>query len=296
MRLSLPSPAPVLAALVGIAVFSLMDALMKRASLADGVYPALLLRSAIGTALMLPLWCGRGGVWPAPAALRLHLLRGTLVAMMAATFFWGLVRMPMAEGMALSFISPLIALGLAAWLLGERIRPGAIVGSALGLAGVSVIALGRLGESTHGTQAMAGIAAILFSAAIYAWNLILQRRQALAAGPVEVALFQNAVVCLVLLPFLPWLWAVPSRAGMTDAALAALCASAALMLLSWAYRRAETQALVTVEYTAFGWAALMGWLWFGEPVRPETFGGVVLIAIGCVLSARAPRGPAADIC
>ena len=46
----------VLAACLGIASFSTMDAVMKGASLAVGVYSALVLRNAIGAMLMLPVW------------------------------------------------------------------------------------------------------------------------------------------------------------------------------------------------------------------------------------------------
>jgi len=275
---------PVAASIAGIAAFSLMDALMKRASITTGVYSALLLRCAIGAAGMAPVWLARGGRWPRSAALRLHLLRGALVAGMAATFFWGLVRIPMAEGMALSFISPLIALALAALVLGERIRRRAILAALLGLVGVGVIAAARLASEAPGADAARGIAAILASAVFYAWNLVLQRQQAQVAGPIEVALFQNAIVALVVLPALPWLWRAPAPGTLGAIALAAAFASVALMLLSWAYARAEAQVLVPIEYTAFGWAALMGWLWFGEPVGAPTLAGVGLIVTGCLIA------------
>jgi S-adenosylmethionine uptake transporter len=294
----LPSPAPrpgpavphrlvpVLVAMAGIATFSMMDALMKRASIAGGVYTALLLRCAIGALALAPVWRLRGGRWPDPAVFRLHLLRAVLVAGMASSFFWGLVRTPMAEGMALSFIAPLIALGLAAFLLGERIGRPAVIAALLGLAGVGVIAAGRLGDGARGPEAVAGMIAILVSACFYAWNLVLQRQQAQVASPLEVALFQNGLVALILLPALPWLWQSPGSAALTDITLAAAFASAALMLLSWSWARAEAQVLVATEYTAFGWAALMGWWWFAEPVTPATLAGVALIVAGCWIGTR----------
>jgi S-adenosylmethionine uptake transporter len=67
---------------------------------------------------------------------------------------------------------------------------------------------------------------------------------------------------------------------------AAVLAGVSLMLLSWAYARAETQALVPIEYTGFIWAALFGWLWFAEPVTPATLAGVVLIVAGCWIAGR----------
>ena len=134
---------PFLSVTAGIATFSIMDALMKSASIAGGVYNALLFRALIGSALIVPVWLLAGGRWPDAAVLRIHALRSAVVACMAVLFFWGLVRLPMAEGMALSFIAPLVALYLAAVMLGETIRPVAIVASLFGLVGVVVIALAR---------------------------------------------------------------------------------------------------------------------------------------------------------
>lgn len=279
---------PFLVAGVGIAVFSAMDAAMKSASIQVGAYNALLFRSLIGSALMLPVWRLGGGRWPGLPVLKVHMLRSTVVAGMAWLFFWGLVRVPLAEAIALSFIAPLIALFLAAVLLGETIRRQAIVASLLGLAGVGVIAAGRFGTGDYQPDAAWGVAAVLVSAALYAWNLILQRQQALLAGPREVALFQHMCVAAVLALAAPWLAEVPHPAAFRAIAAGAVLAAAALMLLSWAYARAEAQALVTVEYTAFIWASLMGWLWFGEAVTWSTLAGVVLIVAGCWIGARKP--------
>jgi|EndMetStandDraft_9_1072997.scaffolds.fasta_scaffold06495_2 S-adenosylmethionine uptake transporter len=280
---------PFLAVATGIATFSVMDAAMKSASIDAGVYNAMLLRAAIGTVMMAPVWLLAGGNWPGYATLRLHALRSFAVACMAMLFFWALVRMPMAEAMALSFIAPLIALYLAAVILGERIRPAAIAASLCGLGGVIVIASARFGE--EGSLAASGpaILAVLGSAVFYAWNLILQKQQALVARPTEVALFQNMFVGLLLLPAAPWLAAVPTPDTIGDIAVAAALASISLMLLSWGYGRAEAQALVPLEYSGFIWAALAGWIWFGEAVTAATVAGTVLIVIGCVVGTRRQR-------
>jgi len=272
--------------MTGLATFSVMDAVMKSASIDGGVYNAMLVRAGIGTALMVPLWLLTKNRWPAPATLRLHALRSFAAACMAMLFFWALVRMPMAEAMALSFIAPLIALYLAAVMLGERIRPAAIAASLCGLCGVIVIGAARFGEEGSLAASAPALLAVLGSAVFYAWNLILQKRQSLIAGPVEVALFQNLFVGLILLPAAPWLAAVPSPGALNDVAIGAVLASISLMLLSWGYARAEAQALVPLEYTAFVWAALAGWLWFGETVTAATIAGTVLIVVGCAIATR----------
>lgn len=281
---------PLVAAATGIAVFSVMDAAMKRASILAGVYVALLLRSLVGAMLMAPVWRLSGGRWPAGARLRVHAIRGVVTAGMAVSFFWGLVRTPMAEAMAISFIAPLIALYLAAAVLKERIRLPAILASLLGVAGVSVIAIarlheaqsmGRVGAGYAGRQAGWGMASILVSAVLYAWNLILQRQQAQVSNPVEVALFQSLFVGLSLVVLAPWLFAPVPMAAWGLIGGAGALAVVSLMLLSWGWARAEAQLLLPLEYTAFIWATLLGWRVFGEVPRVTTLIGACLIVVGC---------------
>lgn len=277
---------PLLAALLGVALFSVMDAAMKRASIAGGVYNALLFRNVIGAALMWPLWRLSGGRWPGRANLKVHLLRSAVVAGMAGLFFWGLVRVPLAEAIALSFFAPLIAIYLASVLLGEHVRAGAVAASLLGLAGVLVIAGGRLGQGTMDAETARGMAAVLGSAVLYAVNLVIQRRQAQVASPQEIALFQNLCAGGIFALAAPWFAVLPQPAVLADIALSAALAAAALMLLAWAYARAEAQALVASEYSAFVWAALMGWWWFGEDLTWPVAAGAALIVAACWLATR----------
>ena len=68
-------------------------------------------------------------------------------------------------------------------------------------------------------------------------------------------------------------------------------ASLLLMLLAWAYARAEAQYLVSVEYTGFIWAALLGWLVFGEAILWPTMAGAAMIVAGCLWAARPTATP-----
>jgi S-adenosylmethionine uptake transporter len=276
---------PFVAVASGIATFSAMDALMKGASLAVGAYNAMLWRSLFSMAVMLPLWKLRGGIWPRGESLRIHAMRGLNSAFMATTFFWGLKYLPLAEGMAISFVAPLIALYLAAAVLGEKVGRQAFLATLLGLAGVAVIAAGRLGNGGYDSKAAWGIASILTSAVLYAWNLILQRKQALIAGPLEVAAFQAIFTTLVLALAAPWLVLLPALPVLGHLAAAAGLATISLMLISWGYGREETQVLLPLEYSAFIWAAILGWLVFGEGLTLPTVAGAVLIVAGCWLAA-----------
>ena len=279
---------PYATALAAVGLFSLMDALMKGASIAVGAYSALLLRSLIALTLIGPAWLTARKGWPARAAMRVHVIRGVVASAMAFTFFWGLARVPLAEGIALSFVAPLVALYLAAFLLGESVNPRAVGASLMGIAGVAVIVFGRAGADEAHPDALWGTASILVSSLLYAWNLVLQRQQSLLAGPVEVTAFQTAMMALCLVLFAPFLFQLPGRETWPTIGGAALLALSAQLLFAWAYARAEAQVLVPLEYSGFLWAALFGWLLFAEALQVPVLMGAVLIVAGCWIAA--PRG------
>jgi S-adenosylmethionine uptake transporter len=289
-------------ATLGIASFSIMDALMKGLALSLGTYNALLWRTLAGASIAALFFFGARSRWPRGAAMRVHLTRGLIGVPMAVSFFWGLARVPLAQAIALAFVAPLIALYLAAALLEERIERRAVLASLLGFAGVLVIFWGQR-EAELGADAFRGSLAILGSASLYAYNIILMRRQALLAKPTEVAFFTSGIMGGSFLLAAPLLALVPGMTGATvppaaevpEIVAAAILAFASLLLLSWAYARAEAQHLAPVEYTSFVWAAILGFLIFGEAVQPFTLAGAAMIVVACLIAATRRPPPDADV-
>lgn len=292
------SHSPLVAFLVGmagIATFSAMDAVMKGLVLALGTFTTLFWRSLAGT-LMAGTLFARDPRWPDRATMKLHLARGILGSGMAVLFFWGLARVPIAQAIALAFIAPLIALYLAAAVLKEQVGTRTVGASFVAFAGVIVIFIGQA-QADLGREALVGSLAILASAVCYAINIILMRRQAQVASPVEVGFFQSLIMASCLLLALPVLGtSLPPPGQVPLIMLAAFLATASLLLLSWAYARAEASYLATTEYSSFLWAALFGWIFFREPVSLYTLAGAALIVGGCIIAARKPEeaGPSLE--
>lgn len=280
---------PFLAAFAAVGFLSLMDGLMKEAALAAGAYSATILRSLIAMAITLPLWLAMKPRWPDKPVLKLHIERGVISAIMALAFFYALTKLPLAEAIALSFIAPLIALYFAHWLLGEVISRSAIMASLLGFAGTLVIVGARLGSSEFDEDSALGLLSLFFSALLYAYNFVVIRRQSQLAGPLEVATFHAVIGSLVLVLAAPFFFVLPQIETLAVTAGAAALSVGAAMMIAWAYARAEAQVLVPMEYTAFLWAALFGWLFFREEVTTSTLLGVVLIVIGCWIAAPRKR-------
>ncbi|MGB3470442.1 MAG: DMT family transporter [Erythrobacter sp.] len=278
--------APLLAAAAGVGFLALMDAFMKDAALAAGAYTATVLRALIGAAIIGPFWLARRTTWPSRAVLKLHLERGVVSAFMALSFFYALTTMPIAEAIAISFIAPIIALYFAHLFLGEAIQRSAIIASVLGFAGTLVIVSGQLGRETISPQLWSGLAAMAFSALLYAYNFVVIRRQSQLAGPVEVATFHSGVGGLVLLCFAPFFWETPAAGTLVSLSAAAALTVAGAMSIAWAYARAEAQVLVPIEYSGFLWASLFGWMFFRESVAVPTIAGAALIVAGCWIATR----------
>jgi S-adenosylmethionine uptake transporter len=274
---------------IGIAAFSAMDAVMKGLVLAIGTYLTLFWRSIAGTIMA-------GGIfafnprWPDRPTMKIHVMRGILSSIMAVLFFWGLARVPIAQAIALAFIAPLIALYLAAAILDERIGPRTLGASIIAFLGVLIIFFGQA-RADVGREAMLGSLAIVASAGCYAMNIILMRRQALAAGPVEVGFFQNLFMAIGLIAAVPVMGnpGLPPLEQVPMILLAAALATVSLWLLTWAYARAQASYLAATEYTSFLWAALFGWIFFNESVSLFTLAGALLIVAGCILAARRPE-------
>lgn len=276
-------------ALLAVAVLSIMDAVMKSLVIALGIYVVSVWRSLVGVILAAALYLPGRKAWPSAATLRIHLFRGAIITAMGLTFFWGLGRTPMAQAIALTFIAPLIALVLSAAFLDERISRSVIGGSLAAFAGVIIIMAGQM-RAHLGHDAILGSVAILFSALCYAVNIVLMRAQAMAARPAEIGFFQNGTIALLMVLSLPFFGGVAWPGGHEwRIAAAAAMSTTGLLLFAFAYARGAASYLSVTEYSAFIWAALLGWLMFAEPLSPFTLAGAALIVAGSLAAARKGR-------
>ena len=275
------------------ATFSAMDAVMKGLVLAIGTFTTMFWRNLAGIGMAgAPLFAAPPR-WPAPADDAHPPARGMLGSRQwRFLFFWGLARVPMAQAIALAFIAPLIALVSRRRAARRRRSARATVGGSLiAFAGVVVIFFGQA-QADLGREALLGSLAILVSAVCYAINIILMRRQALAAEPARDRLLPEPDHVTVLLArasrswaacrcrrpaHWPWLLLAAVLAIVLDAAAClGLCAG-----------RGELSGDDRIY--RFLWAALFGWMFFREPVSLFTLAGAALIVAGCILAARRRR-------
>src|SRR5690349_8533244 len=87
---------------LGIALFSGMDAVMKGLVLAIGTIATTFWRNLTGILLSGALYLPRRRAWPSASTMRIHIARGVLSTAMGFLFFWGLGRVPLAQAVALA--------------------------------------------------------------------------------------------------------------------------------------------------------------------------------------------------
>jgi len=258
---------------------------MKTLALELGVFSALLWRAVFLVPFGAALYFKSRPARPSRRAMQFHLARGVLSLFMALLFFWGLTQIPIAQATGLSFISPIIALWLSTVLLHEQPHRRAYLGALLALTGVFIMLSEELSQTSESSSL--GVLAVLASAGLYGYSLILQRQQALVATPLEISFIQTSITAIILFASAVFIEVRPlSMELAVYPATAAALALSALICFSWAYRRAPASHLVNMEYSAFAWAAFIGWIWFKEPLSIETVLGTILIVIGCIVAAR----------
>ena len=276
----------------GIGTLCLMDAIVKHLAVNTPIPVIALGRYTTGTILALLVWQWQGRPALTRAMLPLHLLRGVLIAAMAFAFYWSLKTLPLAEAITLSFIAPLLMPPMASLMLGERMQPRLVAAGALGFAGVLITVQGA---PRFDGDRLEALGAVLFAAVAYAAASVLLRARAAQDGATIVTLMSAAVPMLVLSPIAIGA-ALPGLPVIGWLVMMGLVGNIGVQLISRAYARIEAQVLAVMEFSALPWAALYGWIFFAEPVRPQIWAGAVVILAACIWAGRetAARQQAAE--
>lgn len=159
------------AMLIAMAMFSLMDAVMK---LLTATYPPMQVAALRGLT-SLPLvfayvaWRGAfGSVFKVRWSM--HLLRGALGIAMLFLFAYGLRNVSLAEAYSIVFVSPALITALSVFILKEKVNGARWTAVAVGLAGVVVV----LRPTGEGMLTLGGLA-LLAAAGCYSVSAIVGR-------------------------------------------------------------------------------------------------------------------------
>ena len=269
--------------LMALAVFMLpvMDGIAKYLGADYGPIQIGMLRFVMQVVFTLPfaLWMvGARALIPHPFGLQV--LRGMLIGMGTVFFFAALRFMPIAETLAIFFISPLLVTAISALLLRERVgirRWSAVVA---GFVGAMIVI--RPGSGIFGMAAILPMCA----AACLAFYLIVTRKLAGRSDPMSTNLqtgISGAIfLCIVMLaadalgfaglgfnPIQPAHWLHFAGLG--------VIATVGHLLMILSLSRAPASTLAPIGYMEMPSAVLVGWIGFGDVPDVWTFAGILVI-------------------
>jgi drug/metabolite transporter (DMT)-like permease len=266
--------------LAGVCFFSLGDALGKFMVKTYSVGELLLLRAVVSLILVVPLiWRSRGAFFQITRPA-MQLLRVALSILEIAAFFAAAVYLPLADIITFYLAAPIFVTALSAVLLGEHVdvRRWAAVGA--GFCGI-LIAL----------RPSAGVfdwpAAIALGGSVgFAFLMVVTRS---LRGTPDIVLasmqFLGTIAFGAVTAPAGWLTPGPRDFGLFLlagglAVLASLCVNRSLKL-------APASVVVPYQYSMIIWAAMFGYLVFGDvPPATTALGAAIIIGAGLYIFLR----------
>ena len=277
---------PALRATAGIAVLSIMDAVIKAMAVHYSTFQIAFLRFGFGTLIAIGVVAVMRPGWPSTETVKANLVRSVVAVITAVSFFYALGQLPLAETLVLSFLSPMFVALFGLILLRERVEKRILIAIAVGFGGTLVVVLGQNAEA--GTvRSWSGVAAALLSAVTYALSLVLLRQRAQRDKFMHIVLLTSLGPAVLVAPFAAWVWTPVEFAHLWGFLVMGVLGVIGHVLLATAYAKAEAARLAPLEYTALIWAALIGFGVFQEiPTLATLAGGVLIVAAAALASRR----------
>ena len=265
--------------LVATVAFTSMHAMIRHT--AEGLHPfeVAFFRNLFGLVFLAPVLF-RYGIAPLRTRkLKVHALRGVLNLASMLCFFYAITIAPFADVTALTFTAPIFASALAIVFLGERV--GAVRWAAIVIGFFGAIVILRPGFGEIGLGPMLTVAAALL------WALAMLVIKTLTRT--ESSLTITAYMMIVLAPMsffaaLPfWTWPAPGQ--YLELFILAALGTCGHLCLNQALKEGDTSLVSPVDYVRLVWAALIGYLAFGEvPDAMTWIGGSMICAGACFVA------------
>jgi drug/metabolite transporter (DMT)-like permease len=276
---------PALRAAAGIAVLSIMDAVIKGMSASYPTFQVAFLRFMCGSIVVAGVVAVLKPGWPNRETVAANAIRSVIAVITALSFFYALGQLPLAETLVLSFLSPMFIALFGMLMLRERVDSRIVGAIGIGFLGTLVVVLGQTGEASA-ARSWTGVGAALLSAITYALSLVLLRQRAQRDKFLHIVIFQNMGPFLLVAPFGIWAWQPLHYEHLAWFMLMGVLGVIGHVLMATAYAKAEAARLAPLEYTALIWAVLIGYGVFSEIPTWATLGGGILIVAAAMLTSR----------
>jgi drug/metabolite transporter (DMT)-like permease len=251
----------------------LMAALAKHLGSRLPPFEILFFRSAVG--FICALWVFRSDLMEPLRTKRpgAHFFRGLVGAGGNACFFWTITHMMLADSLALQFSRPLWMIPLALCFLSEVVGFRRIAVATVGFAGILMYA--RPFTEGFDPNAIVGAFGGLFAALVV---VAINNLQSSGTEPTRVIMFYYAFwnAFFAALPAL-FTWITPTGPELVLLVLIGVMGMGGQALITHGLSMGDATALVPLDYLRVIYAAILGFILFGEVPNAWSFGGMALI-------------------
>lgn len=274
--------AGILLIVAAMMVVPFMDALAKFLSDRYSILQLTWARFFFHLSILAPIVLYRHGAAALrPARPLLQLLRSAFTLLATILFFAAIARMPIADALALLFVSPMVVTALSPVMLGERVGVRRWAAVIAGFAGALIILRPGFGVAQAGSFLAVG------AGVSYAFYTLLTRK--LSGGtPPLVTLAWTAVTGAVAMTIavIPG-WITPLPVDLLMMAGIGAIAAAGHFLLIRAFDHAPASMLAPYSYSEIVMATAVGWFIFNDFPDGWTWTGIaVIVASGIYISWR----------
>ena len=268
-------------------VFSILNSLMRSLTLQLDPFQAQFLRYFFGLVVLAPLMLRHGLAAYWPQTVRGQLTRGAIHT--AALFLWflALPKIPLADTTAIGFTAPIFVMLGAHFVFKEAMRWERWVAALLGFAGVLIVVAPKL-------QGGGGVYSVVMlgSAPLFAASFLLTKALTRYETTGVILVWQAISVTLFSIPLAVLHWKAPTTMQWLSFLLCGLMGSIGHYCLTRSMRVADISATQSAKFLDLLWAALLGWIVFGDiPSRSTLIGGIVICASTIWIARRESRNP-----
>ncbi len=266
--------------LTGCGLLTANDALMKSLVSTLPVTQILGLRGffALFVVLLLAPAVGGFGRLRARRTRDVMLCSGLLV-LNIFIFPFSLPYLPLADAIILAYTSPIWVAALAPLLIHETTNWQQWMAVLIGFCGACLVI--KPGSDIHWAVLLPLVVALMVGLRDIVTRKIAHRESALA-----IVTYTNVMAIAVGLAFAPWAWAPVSHAEWFKIAVAGVLFSTSQILMVEAFRHAAATVLSTFKYSSILFAAVFGYLFWGEVLDFYVLTGAILITFSGVIIVR----------
>lgn len=268
-----PTGAGITLVIAASAFFACMHASVRYVSTDMHPWEVGFFRNLFGFLMFAPVMLRSGLDLLRTERLGLHIARGSLNGVSMLCWFTALAIMPLAEATSVSLTGPLFVTLGAIIFLGEKVRARRWIALGAGVVGTFIIIRPGYAEVSTGTMLVLG------SGLLVAGSKLMAKKLSQTDGTMTIVAYLSLVMTIVT--FIPamFVWRTPTLIEIGWLALIGALGSTGHLLVVRAYKYADVSAVEPVTFSRLVFAALAGYLAFGEiPDIWVWVGGGVIVA------------------